>query len=224
MPSIGLDTSTAVRSRSPSRSPPDANSRAVSSSLTTTVFSQRSMRWFDASPRRATPKGQQSFISCTAPRSITPLPQGNLPRSWHTPVTQRFPVDTQPVRHPGDRPLLLAGLLPDLEHHPHGPLTDLVRVLLRCWHDSYLRKVGSLQRTRGGSTPRSCTSQDCCRPPTTPAAGSRRASGSTARAPRRLRRRRPGGCSGSRSCTTPPRPSSSSSRKRRYGCCYAHES
>ena len=30
---------------------------AFSSSLTTTVFSQRSMRWFDASPRRATPKG-----------------------------------------------------------------------------------------------------------------------------------------------------------------------
>src|SRR5207248_3518695 len=67
------------------------------------------------------------------------------------PVTQRLPVDTQPVRHPGDRPLLLPGLLPDLEHHPHGPLTDLIRVLLRCWHDSHLRKVGSLQRTRGGS-------------------------------------------------------------------------
>src|SRR6266511_37954 len=70
------------------------------------------------------------------------------------PVTQRFPVDAQPIRYPGDRPLLLAGLLPDLAHHPHGPLTDLVRVLLRCWHDSYLRKVGSLQRTRGGSMAR----------------------------------------------------------------------
>jgi hypothetical protein len=49
--------------------------RAFSSSLTTTVFSQRSMRWFDASPRRTTPKGQQSFISRIAPRSITHLPQ-----------------------------------------------------------------------------------------------------------------------------------------------------
>jgi hypothetical protein len=28
------------------------------------------MRWFDASPRRATSKGHHSFISCTAPRSI----------------------------------------------------------------------------------------------------------------------------------------------------------
>src|SRR5690606_23595532 len=38
-----------------------------------------------------------------------------------------------------------------LEHHPHGPLTQLVGILLRCWHDSHLRKVRSLQRTRGGS-------------------------------------------------------------------------
>ena len=47
----------------------------------------------------------------------------------------------------------LAGLLPDLKNHPHGPLADLIRVLPRCWHDSYLRKVESLQRTRGGSLP-----------------------------------------------------------------------
>ena len=70
----GLDTSTAVRLRSPSRSPPDAITRAFSSSLTTTVFSQRSMRRLDASPRRATPKGHQSFISCTAPQSATRYP------------------------------------------------------------------------------------------------------------------------------------------------------
>jgi hypothetical protein len=37
-------------------SPPDAFNRAFSGSLTTTVFSQRSIRWFDASPRRATPE------------------------------------------------------------------------------------------------------------------------------------------------------------------------
>ena len=70
----GLDTSSAVRLRSPSRSPPDAITCAFSSSLTTTVFSQRSMRWFDASPRRATPKGHQSFIFCTAPQSATCYP------------------------------------------------------------------------------------------------------------------------------------------------------
>src|SRR6266511_6009158 len=39
--------------------------------LTTTVFSQRSMRRFEASPRRATPKGQ-TFISRTAPHQETP--------------------------------------------------------------------------------------------------------------------------------------------------------
>ena len=37
-------------------------------SLTTTVFSQRSMRRLDASPRRATPGSQQFPISRTAPR------------------------------------------------------------------------------------------------------------------------------------------------------------
>jgi hypothetical protein len=70
-----LDTSAAIRSRSPSRSPPDTLTRAFSSTLTTTVFSQRSSRWFDASPRRATPEGQQSSIFYTAPhpaRSPTP--------------------------------------------------------------------------------------------------------------------------------------------------------
>ena len=48
-------------------SPPDASKRAFSLSLTTTVFSQRSTGWFDASPRRATPEGQQASISRTAP-------------------------------------------------------------------------------------------------------------------------------------------------------------
>jgi hypothetical protein len=42
----------------------------LSVSLTTTVFSQRSTRWFGASPRRATPKGQ-TFISRTAPHQRT---------------------------------------------------------------------------------------------------------------------------------------------------------
>src|SRR3954454_15432813 len=109
MPFPRLDASSAVHSRSPSRSLPDAVIRAFSSSLTTTVFSQRSMRRFDTSPRRAAPKGQ-TFISCTAPRSITQLPS-NLPRSWHTPVAQGALVDPQLPGHLRDR---LAGL----EHQP----------------------------------------------------------------------------------------------------------
>src|SRR6266511_353855 len=36
---------------------------AFSASLTTTVFSQRSTRWFGASPRRATPKGLPSSLA-----------------------------------------------------------------------------------------------------------------------------------------------------------------
>jgi hypothetical protein len=36
---------------------------AFSVSLTTTVFSQRSIRWFEASPRRAAPKGQPSSLA-----------------------------------------------------------------------------------------------------------------------------------------------------------------
>ena len=52
-----FDTSAAIHLRSSSRTPPDASYDAFSSSLTTTVFSQRSMRRFEASPRRATSKG-----------------------------------------------------------------------------------------------------------------------------------------------------------------------
>ena len=64
MPRAGQLT---IRSRSPSRSLPDASAGAFSSSLTTTVFSQRSMRRLEASLRRATPKGHETFISRTAP-------------------------------------------------------------------------------------------------------------------------------------------------------------
>jgi len=68
MPSkTNFDTSTAIRLRSPYRFPPDASYDAFSSSLTTTVFSQRSMRWFDTTPRRAMPKGHNLHL----PRSST---------------------------------------------------------------------------------------------------------------------------------------------------------
>ena len=77
--STTFDTSAAIRLRSPSRSPPDASCGAFSSSLTTTVSSQRSMRRFDVTPRRATPKGHQSFILHAAAhqsRSPTYIPTG----------------------------------------------------------------------------------------------------------------------------------------------------
>src|SRR5664279_2508275 len=84
---------------------------AFSSSLTTTVFSQRSMRWFDATPRRATPKGHQSFISHAAAhrlRSPTYIPTSLSARVAHTRVGLRRdqdppdePASDPPVPDPG---------------------------------------------------------------------------------------------------------------------------
>src|SRR5207247_1695518 len=63
--------------------PPDASHDAFSSSLTTTVFSQRSMRWFGASLRRATPKGQDPS-SPAQHRIKDPSYIGPSLRSGHT--------------------------------------------------------------------------------------------------------------------------------------------
>src|SRR5213079_1805159 len=83
MSSQSFGTSATIRSRSPSRSPPDASTDAFSSSLTTTVFSQRSMRRLEASLRRATPKGHETFISRTAPHQ-GPAPTSSPPRVQDT--------------------------------------------------------------------------------------------------------------------------------------------
>ncbi len=76
-----FDASTAVRSRSPSRSPPDASKCAFSSSLTTTVTNQRSMRRFDASPHRGA-KGSNLYCITSQTnrvgRSISSHPTGPL--------------------------------------------------------------------------------------------------------------------------------------------------
>src|SRR4051794_17890067 len=42
------------------------------------------MRRFDVSPRRATPKGHESFISCTAPHQVALPTSSSSPCSWHT--------------------------------------------------------------------------------------------------------------------------------------------
>jgi len=65
-----LDTSTAIHSRSPSWSPPDASPAPSPHRSPPRPHDRRSMRRFEASPRRATPKGQ-TFINCTAPPSPT---------------------------------------------------------------------------------------------------------------------------------------------------------
>ena len=77
-------------------SPPDASTGAFSSSLTTTVVSQRSVRRLEASLRRATPKGHETFISRTAPH------QGPAPTSGPPCVqdTHRHPQLPPRSRHP----------------------------------------------------------------------------------------------------------------------------
>jgi hypothetical protein len=54
---------------------------AVPTSLTTTVFSQRSMWWFEASPRRAAPKGLPSSPTQHRFQELS-LHQGSSLRSW----------------------------------------------------------------------------------------------------------------------------------------------
>jgi hypothetical protein len=78
-----VSTFSTPQQRSPSWSPPDTSTGAFSTSLTTTVFSQRSMWWFEASPRRAAPKGQ-TFISHAAPHQEALPTSSSPPRSWHT--------------------------------------------------------------------------------------------------------------------------------------------
>jgi transposase InsO family protein len=57
--------------------------------LITTVFSQRNSRWFEAAPRRATPKGQilHQLHSTASNEGLLHLLQPRSPRSWHTDIT-----------------------------------------------------------------------------------------------------------------------------------------
>ena len=96
-----LDASAVVHSRSPSRSPPDASTGAFSSSLTATAFSQRSMRQLEASLRRATPKGHETFIFRTAPhQGLVPTSGPPCVQDTHRhPQVHRHPVMTRSTGH-----------------------------------------------------------------------------------------------------------------------------
>src|SRR5262249_57301479 len=63
-------------------------------SLTTTVFSQRSRRRFEATPRRAAPEGHEPSIFRAAPQSVTSYPS-DLLRSTHT--VSRIMADVGPL-------------------------------------------------------------------------------------------------------------------------------
>ena len=60
--SFRFDTSAAIRLRSPSWSPPDASTAPCPHRSPRTAFSRRSMRRFEASPHRATPKGHNLHL------------------------------------------------------------------------------------------------------------------------------------------------------------------
>ena len=96
---VVFDTSTAIRSRSPSRSPPDTSRVPFPHRSPRSRHRSRSMWRFEASPRRATPKGQQSLISCTTPLQQA-LPTSNSPpRSGHTPTTTNATALSPCSRH-----------------------------------------------------------------------------------------------------------------------------
>jgi hypothetical protein len=84
MSSSPFDTSTAIRLRSPSRSPPDTSPVPFPHRSPRSRHHSRSMWRFGASPRRAAPKGRQSFISCTAPLPQALPTSSPLPCSGHT--------------------------------------------------------------------------------------------------------------------------------------------
>jgi hypothetical protein len=78
-----LDTSSAIHFRSPSRSPPDTSPVPFPHRSPPRPHDRRSMRRFEASPRRATPKGQPSSAAQHRLRPRLPTHR-DLQRSWHT--------------------------------------------------------------------------------------------------------------------------------------------
>src|SRR5512132_4118354 len=80
-----------------------------------------------------------------------PRPPALIPLGLTDPQANRLGLRAQLLSDRADRLPLRPVLALVLEHHPHGPLTQLVRVLPLPWHRSILLKGWSLHRTRGGS-------------------------------------------------------------------------
>src|ERR1017187_1389964 len=85
-----------------------------------TAFNRRSMRRFEASPRRATPKGH-TFMNCTAPPSPGPTDTTQPPAFVAHQLLQTGPMH----RSPTDRGRLLHRLG---QHHRPGPQTSTPRL------------------------------------------------------------------------------------------------
>src|SRR6185312_7227268 len=78
-----FDASSVVHSRSPSRTPPDALSAPFPRLLTTTVFSQRSRRRFEAALRRTAPRGQNPHDLCSTTQQLPTYTGSPFPFRTH---------------------------------------------------------------------------------------------------------------------------------------------
>ena len=67
------------------------------------------------------------------------------------PVAQGVFVDAELLTYPGQRTARGQRVSPQIHHHAHGTLTQLVRVLPWCSHWTILRWVQCLHQSRGGS-------------------------------------------------------------------------
>src|SRR5918994_4167735 len=81
----------------------------------------------------------------------SPRPAAPIPLGLADPQANRLGLGPELLSHRANRLPLRPVLAPVVEHHPHGPLTQLARVLPLPWHHSILLKGWSLHRTRGGS-------------------------------------------------------------------------
>ena len=70
-----------------------------------------------------------------------------------TPTPQRVGVHPHPLTDAMHRRVQRQALvlISTLEHKPHGPLSQLIGIPPRCWHDSTLPWDQSLHKTRGDS-------------------------------------------------------------------------
>src|SRR5829696_9781037 len=81
----------------------------------------------------------------------SPRPAALIPLGLTDPQANRLGLRPELLSDRADRLPLRPVLALVVEHHPHGPLTQPVRVLPLPWHRSILLKGWSLHRTRGGS-------------------------------------------------------------------------
>ena len=95
------------------------------------------------------PSGRSSDLqSCWAPSGSTRSPDGVAPGVASLDRVSWSRRSCPPRGAPPPEDLLFPGL----QDEPHGPLSKLLWILPRCWHDSTLPWDQNLHHIRGGST------------------------------------------------------------------------